>query len=291
MCQNQYGTAMLSGDAEPSPLYCFNTSNENECSTGDCDPKNVLFDPPNVCTCGLPGPRHGFKMLNFLVEGQLPTVLMYGGETTNLDVSKKGQYAFLTSDVHVISFGPAQATSLKIFANCPPKYSLYKNLAGGKDPTKWCGLSEDGFSDSKTCCPVPRRDSSSAMFGNSATSNGKLIIYGGMACPSTGCEAASPVKQFLAESASPYAPISLNDLWYLDMSSIDSTCVKEGACSYETYASMMWVQVEVPGTKPASRWGAGLMIDTLDQLYLTVSRPVPSSPRFPPHALSPPSSP
>ena len=204
---------------------------------------------------------------------------MYGGEKTGLDAVNTDPLVTmtLTSDVNIMSFGPATSTSMKLPIVCPETIYLYKSASGQRDASQWCGYAPPPQDDIFVCCPVPRRDAASALFGNSPQSNGKLIVYGGMGCPaSVGC-ISSPVGQFLSEGTGISTPISLDDLWYLELSDVDHECAKAGQCS-ENLLETRWVQVEIPGNKPMSRWGASLIIDTSNQLYLTV--------RFPTHGSS-----
>jgi hypothetical protein len=191
--------------------------------------------------CGLPGKRHGFNMLLAVIEGTTEVAVFFGGQTTGF----REKQAELSRDVHVISFDSSSANAIKVPIDCEI-----------------------------SSCPAPRRDAAAVMMKD-GQSNGKLLIFGGMACPvaSPGAEPGAscsnnPIKTFLDKNVnSKEAPTALNDLWYLALDGLDDACVKEGYC----YTMLSWTKVDVPGAKPANRWGAGLVIDNSDNLFVTVS--------------------
>jgi len=220
MCQDEFGTVV---EEDFVPLYCYNAEDSSACGAEN--------------SCGLPGKRHGYSMINAVIGGSTEVVMMFGGQKTGFH----DEQAELTSDVHIISFGSVNANAIKVPIDC---------------------------SDA-TMCPAPRRDAAAALMKD-GLANGKLVVFGGMACPgaSPGESCSNnPIKVFLDNNVdAKAAPTALNDLWYLDLNLLDEDCVKEAWC----YVQLTWVQIEVPGSKPTKRWGAGLVIDNLDNLFVTV---------------------
>jgi hypothetical protein len=53
---------------------------------------------------------------------------------------------------------------------------------------------------------------------------------------------------------------------YLDLSLLTLECARTAVCS----TLLPWIQVDVPGgsSRPMQRWGAGLVLDTQDNLYV-----------------------
>jgi hypothetical protein len=209
------------------PMYCYSAEDASACGASG--------------SCGLPGKRHGYSMINVLIGGT-QAVMIFGGQKTGFH----DEQAELTSDVHIISFGSANANSIKVPVDC----------------------------SNATMCPIPRRDAAASLMKD-GLANGKLLVFGGMACPDanagTSCSN-NPVRTFLDNNVdAKTAPTALNDLWYLNLNLLDEDCVKQGWCSNQ----LTWVQIDVPGSKPMKRWGAGLVIDNLDNLFVTVR--IPSS--------------
>jgi hypothetical protein len=187
--------------------------------------------------CGLPGKRHGFNMVRAVIEGTTEVLVFFGGQTTGF----REKQAELSRDVHIISFDSTSANAIKVPIDCE---------------------------NSK--CPTHRRDAAAVMMKD-GQSNGKLLVFGGMACsgaePGASCSN-NPIRTFLDKNVNAKeAPTALNDLWYLALDGLDDACVKEGYC----YSILSWTKVDVPGAKPTNRWGAGLVIDNSDNLFVTVS--------------------
>ncbi len=116
-------------------------------------------------------------------------------------------------------------------------------------------------------CPAPRRDAAVVIMANSGGQNGRLLVFGGMAYCSQmeSCSNSSPMLSYLERSSSS-PPTALNDLWYLDLTLIESDCLMYGSCS----SILLWTLISVPGQQPAGRWGAGIVLDTTSMiLYIT----------------------
>ena len=71
------------------------------------------------------------------------------------------------------------------------------------------------------------------------------------------------IEQYLTQ-ASASSIVSYDDLWYLDLSLLDEACVINGLCSQ----SLRWTKVEVPGGKPMTGFGAGILLDRSDNLFI-----------------------
>ena len=102
-------------------------------------------------------------------------------------------------------------------------------------------------------CPRPRRDASIAMIDNRGGSSGKLIVFGGM--EGRGKDYFDNNMEFVQV---------LNDLWVLNLDQIHQDgqgdqCLFYARCSVK----MRWGELEVPGDRPTSRFGASLAV--LDQ--------------------------
>jgi len=191
-------------------------------------------------TCGLPLERHGHTMGSFTMGGSSDVMLIVAGEST--DLRPDAFPAILTRDVHAGFFSLSAVTFSKLW------------VAGSKGDA--C---DDGTCGSSNC-PCARRDASIAVLGNVGSSNGKLLLFGGI----TAAGDTSPAWAYLTKSDAS-AVIPLNDLWYLDLSSLTETCIKDGKCS----SALPWTKIEVPGRAVPSRWGAGIVLDTAQNLYVT----------------------
>jgi len=99
------------------------------------------------------------------------------------------------------------------------------------------------------------------MMGNDGSSNGKLLMYGGLAAGPT---MTTSVGRAYLEGATQSDLVALTDLWYLDLSSLTVACVSGD----EVCALLRWIMIDVPGTKPVGRWGAGMVLDPADNLYI-----------------------
>ena len=155
-------------------------------------------------------------------------LVMVGGETGDfLDDAQT-----LTMDAHVSYFTAGFATWAKL-------------LVSDKNGAECTG---DGI-----LCPEPRRDSSVKMMGNDGSSNGRLLMYGGLTVGSA--EETSSVGRAYLEGAASKNLKALTDLWYLDVRPLTIDCVR----GLEVCERLKWTLVDVPGTLPAGRWGAGLI--------------------------------
>ena len=146
----------------------------------------------------------------------------------------------LTMDVHISYFTAAFATWSKV-------------LVGDKHGTACTG---DGV-----LCPQPRRDAAIKMMGNDASSNGRLLMFGGLAA---GVTMTTSVGRAYLEGATQADILSLSDLWYLDMTPLSVACLSGSAACPQ----LQWVLIDVPGVKPMGRWGAGMVLDPSDNLYI-----------------------
>ncbi len=217
-----------------SPLRCVDSS---VCST-------PLF------TCSLPGPRHGHSSL-LLTYGDADILLIFGGETTDL----RAKFPALAADLHSVYFEVGTATWVR-------------HRLGYRDVNEFvyeCNYPLAATATGK--CPVQRRDAAVVVMANSGGQNGRLLVFGGMTYCSEveTCSSSSPMLSFLEKSIhSP--PTALNDLWFLDLTPLDSGCLIYGNCR----SILLWTLISVPGQQPAGRWGAGIVLDTVSSiLYIT----------------------
>lgn len=186
--------------------------------------------------CAAPGKRHGHSSTSVLIQGDTTMLLVVGGEEANWGTDSQT----LTMDLHVVYFTAAFGTWAKI-----PLVD--------KDEAECTG---DG-----TLCPQARREAAIKMMGNDGSSNGKLLMYGGLAA---GSLMTTSVGRAYLEGATQNNLIACTDLWYLDMASLSVGCVS-GA---EVCQPLRWILIDVPGTKPMGRWGAGMVLDPSDNLYI-----------------------
>lgn len=193
--------------------------------------------------CSLPGPRHGHASTSFILGGASNVLLLFGGETTDLPVT-----------------GNADATlSREVFAG----YFSLRGVVFTRFLTQdaWGELCEPGVASDT--CPAERRDAAVSVLDNVGSNNGKLLVFGGMT--STG--KSSPMWTYLNRFTSSEL-VSLDDLWYLDLNSLDEDCVKDAIC-WDTDI-LVWKKIDVPGQSPTTRWGAGMLLDSANNLYVTV---------------------
>ena len=189
--------------------------------------------------CAAPGPRHGHASDTMLVQGDSYMLVVVAGETKDWAENEQS----LTMSVNIASFSStfvtwAQARTVDI---------------NGQECAADSG---DGV-----MCPQPRRDTSVKIMGNDGTSNGRLIMFGGLA--------AGPLMQqstgrAYLEGTRNVDLVPLYDLWYLDMRPLTVNC----ATGTEACAPLTWTLVDVPGMRPVGRWGAGLVVDPADNLYV-----------------------
>ena len=201
-------------------------------------------------TCSAPGPRHGHSSVLF-THGGIDILLIFGGETSNL----RTQFSALAADLHSVSFEIGTATWVRHRLG-------YKDA---NDSVHECTYPLTATATDR--CPAPRRDASVVIMSNSGGQNGRLLVFGGMThCTSLEtCSKSSPMLSFL-EKNSRSPPTALNDLWFLDLTQIDSDCLLYGSCR----SILPWTQISVAGHQPAGRWGAGIVLDTVSStLYIT----------------------
>jgi len=198
-----------------------------------------------MCTtdysCSLPGPRHGHRAVTFTVLGELLTHAVFGGEATDLVPPPPGSTSLsrLSSDTHVLSFaeGLGMATWVRLWTSCD-------DLVAGRP-----------------ACPAPRRDPAIAVMGNSGGENGRLLVFGGMG----GSSYSHGMYHYLQGSSATARTVVYNDLWYLDLAALDLDCVELGTCS----TVLVWNLIDVTGSRPRTGFGAGVLLDPSDNLYIT----------------------
>ena len=59
--------------------------------------------------------------------------------------------------------------------------------------------------------------------------------------------------------------VLFNDLWYLDLNALGITCASTGQCGGTV---LPWTQVNVAGSRPTRCFGAGIMIDASDRVFI-----------------------
>lgn len=151
LCQSTTGQAEKESDSDRFK-YCYDDRNGDGVSE---------FSYRQQCGadyfCAAPGKRYGHSTEKILVQGEATMLVMVGGESG--DWGQDSQT--LTMDVHLAYFTAAFATWSKV-------------LVADKNGNA-CG-DADGI-----LCPQPRRDSSIKMMGNDGSSNGRLLMFGGLA--------------------------------------------------------------------------------------------------------------
>jgi hypothetical protein len=193
--------------------------------------------------CSLPGPRHGHATTSFLLEGSSTILLHFGGETTDL----YDELPMLSRDLYMGYFSLTGVVFTKAAVQ-----DIYGDLCVDFEQCEF------------SLCPCERRDAAIAVIDNSGSNNGRLLMFGGM---SASYSSSSPLLQYLERSTSSDI-VSMDDLWYLDLEPVTQSCAQDGVCELLT-----WVKVDVPGQKPPGRWGAGLVADAFDNLFIMVSSP------------------
>ena len=186
--------------------------------------------------CAAPGRRHGHSTETVIIQGDTTMLMVIGGE--NGDWSEDAQT--LTMDVHIASFSATFGTWAKV-------------------------LTSDKFGSSCTydgiSCPKERRDAAVKKMSNDGSSNGRLLMFGGLAAGPTMTKS---VGRAYLERATNMDLVVLSDLWYLDLQPLTKTCLN-GRSKCE---ALKWVLIDVPGEKPMGRWGAGMVLDPSDNLYI-----------------------
>jgi len=201
------------------------------CAKGICQFDNIARYADGVVGCTSAGPCAGDGVCSLPGPryGHSATSFKYRGGVSTLLIfggevtSSSGTE--LRNDVVVGSF---QSTSMT--------YSRLKIGCTGSTP-----------------CPQPRRDASIVIIDNRGGSSGKLIVFGGMI--GRGQDYFSNDMEFVN---------TLDDVWVLNLDQIHADgqgqqCLYYARCS----VTMRWSQLEVPGERPASRFGASLA--ALDQ--------------------------
>jgi hypothetical protein len=224
----------VSYDGNDQLEYCYRDGSTSPYKFTMCT------DEPDF-SCSLPGPRHGHRAVTFTVLGELLTLAVFGGEATNLVPPPPGSTSLsrLSSDTHVLSFagGLGMATWVKLWTSC------------------------DDFVAGRPACPAPRRDPAIAIMGNSGGENGRLLVFGGMG----GANYRHGMYHYLQGSSATARPVVYNDLWYLDLAALDLDCVEFGTCS----TVLVWNLIDVTGSRPRTGFGAGVLLDPSDNLYIT----------------------
>ena len=230
-----YVQLMIANDST-SPLRCVDSS--------------VCLSP--YYSCSLPAPRHGHSALVFSLGGA-DYLFAFAGEVSDLSAVPSA----LSADLHSASFQRGLVTWIRHRLG-------YKDA---NESTHECVYPLSAAAAGK--CPVQRRDAAVVLMANTAGQNGRMLVFGGMTyCTSTEnrtCSSASPLLSLLERSSSS-PPTALNDLWFLDLTDIDSACLMYGACP----SILLWTLVPVSGQQPGARWGAGIVLDTASNtLYIT----------------------
>lgn len=185
-------------------------------------------------------------MIRISVQGQAECLVIFGGESGNFFSTGSPQ---LTNQVHIGSFS---ATALT-FTRLP--------TSAGTDGTPNVDASK-AYPDKYWAAPAPRRDASVAIMGNTGSESGRLLVFGGFANQQTSKKSA--VRDYLEDAD--YGVYAFNDLWFLDLSALTVECARSAMCG----TILNWHQVDVPGgsSRPTKRWGAGLILDPQDNLYV-----------------------
>jgi hypothetical protein len=229
---------LVTKDEHDQKQFCFHQSiSATNASTTPCTAttktdvdgvETVSTSETSDYRCSLPGPRHGHRAEKLTLLGKILMFAIFGGEASNFDAGS----SVLTNDIHMLSFTATQVTWVKLWTSC-----------------------DDANHGAEPLCPEARRDSAVAVMGNQGGDNGRLLVYGGMG--------AGGIKAYLEESSAS-SIVSYDDLWYLDLSLLDEACAIDGLCSQ----SLRWTKVEVPGGKPMTGFGAGVLLDPSDNLFI-----------------------
>ena len=241
LCQSRTGPAKPAAGDATRRSYCYDDT------VGDGD-NTYRYDRQceavgdSTYECAAPGKRHGHSSVPVRIEGDTTMLLIVGGERDDWGENSES----LTMDVHIAYFTAAFGTWAKV-------YTIDKN--GVECPSGAWGSIEYKW------CPQPRRDAAVKMMGNDASSNGRLLMFGGLAA---GEGMTQSVGRAYLKGLSQANVVGLNDLWYLDLAPIAIECVSGAkACT-----PLQWIKIDVPGEKPAGRWGPGMVLDLSDNLYI-----------------------
>ena len=228
----------VSKDNNDEVEYCYRDGTTSPYAMTEC---GVSADDGTVTPgfeCSLPGPRHGHRALTFTVLGKLLVYAVFGGEATDLMPGSSEEVSILSNDVHVLRFVGRLSTWVRLWTTC-----------------------DDGAVGGEPTCPEARRDPAVAVMGNSGGANGRLLVFGGMG----GSNYRHGMYYYLERSSATANTKVFDDLWYLDLAELGSACVTEGSCSTQ----LVWHLVDVTGSRPRAGFGAGVILDPSDNLYIT----------------------
>mmetsp|Transcript_20992 Transcript_20992/g.47350 ORF Transcript_20992/g.47350 Transcript_20992/m.47350 type:complete len:1186 (+) Transcript_20992:160-3717(+) len=197
------------------------------------------FACPTDYACAHPRNQHGHAMLPLQLGGQLPTLLIVGAEVSNI----RSSAATLTTNIYAGFFTPTTV--------------VFSKLRTGNSTGGTCEYVTNGET-----CPTARRDAAMAIMDNKGSSNGYLLLFGGVT--GVGTTYTSPLLSYLKRSRQ--LPVTaLNDLWYLDLEGLKQECLMQGTCT----SVLPWKLIEVPGNRPSPRWGAAMSLDSFATLFVT----------------------
>jgi len=207
--------------------------------------KTDTTDPTGDYTCSLPGVRHGHAALSFTVLGKMLAYAIFGGEASDLVPATTSATSILSNEVHTLHFTPTTVTWIKLWTSCD----------------------ETGYG-TEPVCPPKRRDAALSIMGNNGGANGRLVVFGGMGGasedPSSSLYYKHGMKSYLDKITGITNVKVYDDLWYLDLADLDEACVAQALCT----KSLRWHRVEVTGSRPGSGFGAGLLLDPTENLYI-----------------------
>jgi len=89
-------------------------------------------------------------------------------------------------------------------------------------------------------------------------------VGGGSEDPSSALYYKHGMKSYLDKTEGITNVKVFDDLWYLDLAELDEACVIDAACS----KSLRWHRVDVTGSRPGSGFGAGVLLDPSENLYI-----------------------
>ena len=197
-------------------------------------------------SCSLPGKRHGHRATRFTLLGTVSLLAIFGGESTDLLPADKTSTSALSNDVHTLHFTSTTVTWIKLWTSCDDGYQ---------------------FGVGEPVCPEKRRDAAVAIMGNNGAESGRLIVFGGFGGKSEDVTSALSyhfgMKNYL-DNVFDHRVKVFDDIWYLDLGNLDLACVSNGKCT----STIMWHRVEVPGSVPSSGFGAGVLLDPSERLYI-----------------------
>lgn len=163
-------------------VYCYQTTpshgadSENPaCDTSDPSCTTTPYSCPTGYGCSLPGKLHGHATVNLALGGQTPVLMIYGGERSNIDAAT----ADLSSDLYAAQFTPTTG--------------VWAKIPQGDSSGQTCVRNQDNPEGST--CPIARRDAAIALMDNKGSSNGKLLLFGGVT--GLGSSFGSPLLKYL----------------------------------------------------------------------------------------------